>query len=74
MIDIRYFLDRQKTEQKADATDAPPQPKEAPASSPARQVISPWAGLRYLGLPDEPLPDEPAFDLTKQNHLEGCGS
>jgi len=72
MIDIRYFLDRQKTAQKAAAEST--QSKQAPASSPARPVISARAGLKYLGFPDEPLPHEPAYDFTKQNYLEGCES
>ena len=73
MIDIRYFLARQKTTQRA-APAKPPSQKEAPASSPTQPVISAGAGLRYLGLPDAPPPYEVAFDLTKQNDLEGCES
>ena len=72
MIDIRYFLARQKTAQKAAVEST--QQKQAPASSPAQKVISARAGLRYLGFPDEPLPNEPAYDFTKQNYLEGCES
>ena len=71
MIDIRYFLDRQKAAQKA-AVESTPQ-KQEPASSPARQVISARAGLKYLGFPDEPLPNDPAY-VTKQDYLEGCES
>jgi hypothetical protein len=72
MIDIRYFLARQKTAQKGPVGS--PQQKQAPASSTARPVISAWPGLRYLGFPDEPLPNEPAYDFTQQNHPGGCES
>jgi hypothetical protein len=70
MIDIRYFLARQKTAQKAAVEST--QQKQAPASSPARKVISAQAGLRYMGFPDELLLNEPAYDFSNQNSLEGC--
>jgi hypothetical protein len=69
MIDIRYFLARQKNAQ--DAAAEPPSSKKLPCAQ-TRQVIPAWAGLTYSGPPDEPLPDKPAFDLTKQKYLEGC--